>query len=143
MATATTEAPITVRESRTGVGSAIATVAATSVIGNAIVWAIGRGAGADFHVARPGQSAMTVNLPMVIGTTLLPVVIGGLLLWWAARRTARGPRVLAWLGLAVGIVTVGAPFSMEALNSTRMSLAAMHILTGLVWWLAVRRVPTR
>lgn len=82
---------------------------------------------------------MQIGLGAVAVATLVPVLLGGLVLVVSAPRSRRAPGVLAWLGLAIGVLTVITPISAQADLGTKVVLASMHLTTGVVWWLALRR----
>ena len=63
-------------------------------------------------------------VPLLIGTALLIVV---------RRRGARAWLLLAAVGLALGLITIVMPVSATATVATTMTLATMHLITGLVW----------
>lgn len=106
---------------------------------NVAVLLVAGAVGADLLV-RPvaGQPAETVGIPMVLLMTLAPVVVGTVLLVVLARR-ARAWDALAWIGLAAGLLTTPAPFFVDARLGTAVALAAMHVVTGVVWFVVVRR----
>lgn len=112
---------------------------ATATAGNLAVWGGARLIGADFHVVRPDGVAFTVGAGPVVLFTVGSIVIGALALALATRLSARAWRVLAWLGLAIGILTVPMPFTVTAGLDTQLALGTMHVLTGLAWFAALRR----
>ena len=43
------------------------------------------------------------------------------------------------VGLALGLITIVMPVSANATVATTMTLATMHLITGLVWFIVVWR----
>ena len=95
-------------------------------------------AGAEMVAAQTSIGATFVAL-----NTVGPLLIATLILLPMRRRGARAWRALATTGLAVGFVTSPAPFTVSAEDSTRLALAAMHVITGVIWFLVVRRAAAR
>lgn len=115
-------------------------VALASAILNLVIFAIARAADTNLLVRQPGAAeAIQISAGAVVTVTLAPVILGTLALFVARRWGARGWRVLARAGLAIGLITVAMPLSMEADNATRLTLASMHIVVGVVWFLIVGR----
>lgn len=118
-------------------------IALVSIVANLVAYAVARGLGADFEVTRPDGATMTVGVPAVILTTLVPLVLGLIALVVAARWGARGWSALAWTGLALGVLTVVMPLSTDAAAGTKAGLAVMHVLSGLIWFVIVRQTARR
>ncbi len=106
---------------------------------NLAVLAIARIGGANMSARPSGQEAMTVGVLMIVAVTLVPVLIGSGFLAMLARRGTRSWWKLAIAGLVIGVVTAPASLTVEAESSTRAALAAMHLITGCVWFVVVRR----
>lgn len=98
--------------------------------------------GADFRV-QVGDATQTIGFGMVAFMTLGPMVLGALALVLASRWGRRGWDAVGWLGLVVGVVTVVLPLSADAGTGTRLALALMHVVAGVTWLVAVRRLPPR
>ena len=110
----------------------IAAVAAAVV--NVIVYFIGQAAGAALVAG--GQP---VGVAQVIIATLVTFALGAGLLWLVARRHPDGARLLAWIGLGLGVVSVIAPLTMAADLATGLTLVPMHLVAGIAWFVAVGR----
>ncbi|GAB7193065.1 hypothetical protein NUM3379_37740 [Kineococcus sp. NUM-3379] len=117
--------------------------AALAVTANLIALVAGRFAGADMVVRQPGAAAQTIGVVHVVVATLVGLAAGALLLLVLRNRGPRAWTALAIAGLVVGLATTPAPFSTAAGTGTQVTLAAMHVLAGLVWFLRVRRGPRR
>lgn len=117
-----------------------ATVALASTILNLLILTVARAADTELLVRQPGAAeAMQISAGAVVTMTLAAVILGTLALLVARRWGARGWRVLARAGLAIGLITVVMPLSVDADSATRLTLASMHIVVGVVWFLIVRR----
>lgn len=115
-----------------------ALVAAVALPANLVVWLVADAAGVPFEVTQGGDT-QSVGPLMVIVMTLAPLLLGTLLLWATRSRAPRSWTVLAWVGLAVGLLSAALPLSVDASDGTSLSLAAMHVVVGLAWFGAVRR----
>lgn len=100
---------------------------------NLLVFGVGTAAGATWEIAAPEP----VNALMVVVSTLLPFLLAGALTWLVARRFPVAPRWFAWAGLVVGVVSAPVGFLASSDVTTGASLAAMHLVAGVSWFLAV------
>jgi hypothetical protein len=111
----------------------VAIVAATVL--NLIVLAIGSAAGATLEINAPES----INAPTVAAFTVGIMVIAGAALWALSRRR---PSVLGWApraGLVFAVVTAVMPFLASPDRKTGVTLAAMHLITGLAWLIGLTR----
>lgn len=109
-----------------------------ALLANLALMVVGRLAGADFSVQPPNQVVMRVGVTLVCVTTLVPALMGTLLLVGFRQRGRSGWRALGVVGLLIGIFTAAAPFTVQAGPGTQIALAGMHVLTGLAWFLVLR-----
>ncbi|MBA3989675.1 MAG: hypothetical protein H0X54_01350 [Propionibacteriales bacterium] len=118
--------------------------AGASLAANLAVLGVATLAGADMLV-RPdaNKPVMQVGVILVAATTLLPLLLATMLLIPARRWGARGWRALAVAGLVVGVVSVVMPLGAQARPGTQLALASMHVITGVAWFLVVRRATAR
>lgn len=124
-----------VSPSRTTLAAAAAIAAS-----NLAVLGIGLLLGADMQVARSTAPAVTeIGVGLVLLMSLVPALLGGLLLWLAARRSMRAWHAVGWLGLALGLLTLPMPFSVAGSAGTTVTLATMHVVAGVVWFTVTRR----
>jgi hypothetical protein len=116
------------------------TVACLALVANLLVLVASRALGADFVVQQtPDAAAAEVTFVMVAVMTVAPVLLGTVLLLVLRRWGARAWRALAAVGLALGLLTVVMPFTVEATTGTQVGLALMHVVVGVVWFVLVRR----
>lgn len=108
----------------------VAMIAALVV--NLIVYAVGSAAGATWVA-----NGQPVGWYLVVIATLVSMAIGGAITYLLARRWARATVVMAWVGLAFAIVSVPSPILASDNATTGWSLAAMHVITGVAWFVAV------
>ena len=114
--------------------------AGIAIVINLIVLGLGRLAGADMSVQPPGSPApMTIGVVQVVATVLVPLLVATVLLIAVRGRGARAWRLLAAVGLGVGLITVAMPLLATATAATTVALATMHVVTGLVWFILVWR----
>jgi len=110
----------------------VAIAALVAVVVNLAVYAIGDVAGATWEA-----NGQEVAWFMVISATLIPFAIGGLLTWALARNWAPATRWMAWIGLAFAVVSLPMPFVASSDMATSVTLASMHVLAGIAWFVAV------
>lgn len=95
-------------------------------------------------VVQPGATeAIEFGAVIVALGTVIPLALGTAALALATRWGSRGWVAVAWLGLAVGLLTTVSPFTVVASTSTSVTLAAMHVVAGVVWFALVRRSSSR
>ncbi|HEX6056980.1 MAG TPA: DUF6069 family protein [Intrasporangium sp.] len=123
---------------------AIAIAAAATVL-NTALWGAGRLLGVDFVVVPRGSApadAQAISAGIVAAVTIMSVLLGAVLLAATRRASERWwPRV-ASTGLAIGLVTLAMPLVATASVGTKGFLATMHLLTGVIWFVQVRRAVT-
>ena len=118
---------------RTGLTSICIALAA-----NLAVLAVAVLAGAEMVAAQTSIGVFVVSV-----NTVVPLLVATLVLLPLRRWGARAWRVLVTTGLAIGFVSSPAPFTVSAEDPTRVALVAMHVITGVVWFLVVRRAVAR
>ena len=118
-------------------------ITGTALVANTVVLAAARMAGADMIVQRDAATAVTIGVGSVALMTALPIMLATILLLALRRRAARAWGALAVMGLLVGLVTAPVPLAVTAEASTSTALALMHLTTGVVWFVVVRRAATR
>ena len=119
------------------IGALIAGLAAAV---NLVVLALGRIAGADMNVQPAGApTAMTIGIGLVVVTTVLPVLVGTLLLIAVRGRGGPAWRFLAAAGLVFGLASVAMPVLATATAATTTTLGSMHVVAALAWFVLVWR----
>ena len=111
---------------RLGLGIVVA------VVVNLVVYAVGSAAGATW-IAN-GQAVGWFMVPIA---TVIAMAIGGLITWLLARRWDKATITMAWVGIVFAVISVPGPLLGSTDTPTRWALAAMHITTGIVWFVAV------
>ncbi len=116
-----------------------AQAAAVGLVGNIAIFALASAAGVTFALRQStGGTQIEINIFSVIIATLVSVLIGSAV--YALLRSHRaGLTALSVAGVIVGLASAGLPLSMVGDSAARYSLAAMHVLTGVVFALVVRR----
>jgi hypothetical protein len=133
-ATRPTREPVTSRPSlRAAVTTGI--VGASS---GTVLWLVAATAGVDFEVTT-GGATLTVTPVEIAATVAVATTVGGLVLAATRRRWPEAPQVLAWAGLAVGLLSAVSPLLAASSMAAGLALALMHLITGTAWWVAVRR----
>ncbi|HNE90015.1 MAG TPA: DUF6069 family protein [Actinomycetota bacterium] len=110
----------------------IGIAAVVAVLVNVAVYAIGDVAGATWQA-----NGQEVAWFMVISATLIPFAIGGLITWALARKWMSAPRWMAWIGLVFAVVSLPMPFFASGDSTTALTLATMHVVAGIAWFVSV------
>lgn len=128
-------------------GPAVADVAVVTIraalvalVANIIVQVLARVSGVELVLTPPGGQAIQVQPSSIVTMTLVPVVAGGLLLALLGRSGRSWTRSMAWIGLVIGLGTALMPISMGGDLAAQLTLATMHVLTGIAWFGSVRRL---
>lgn len=122
--TATAAAPVNPKR--------IALAALAALMLNLVAFAVASAADATWFA-----NNMTIGWYMVVFATLIPMAIGAGITVLLTRKTAAAPRVMAWVGLIFALVSVPMPFLMSSDAPTSLALAAMHVITGVAWFVGV------
>jgi len=112
-----------------------AIVVAVAAAVNLAIFAIGSAAGASMIVNTGSATQLIAVLPVV--ATVVPLVLAGLVTWFVARRVRVFRPVAGWVGAVVALFSTIAPFVMSADAATGVSLAAMHVVAGVAWFVAL------
>ena len=112
-------------------------VAAIAAIINVVVYFIGSAAGATMVVTSPQE--MQIPFVVVIIATLLPLLLAGIITWLIARRVPAFHTFARWAGAIVAVVSIIEPFLVTEDTTTALSLAAMHIVGGAAWFVALTK----
>lgn len=110
----------------------------TSIALSLVALGIASAAGATMLVTTPGSpEPMQINAGQVVVSLAMPMLIVGALLWWLGRSRPALVRWIAWIGLAIGVLTAPMPFSATSDLPTALALAAMHAVAGIAWFVAL------
>lgn len=82
---------------------------------------------------------MIVGIGAVLLALVVSVAIGTLTLAAIGRGRSSRWRFLAVVGFGLSAVSIAAPLSVQATEATTATLAAMHIVAGLIWFVALWR----
>lgn len=110
-----------------------------ALVANIVIHTVAAVLGVTFVLTPPGGQPVEINVASVSLMSVVPIVVGGLLLALLARYAAGAARSLSWVGLLIGVGTTLMPISMDGDLSTRLVLASMHVVTGLAWFVSLRR----
>jgi hypothetical protein len=108
-----------------------------AAIVNSIIFMIAKGADATMVVNQGG--AQEIALPMVIASTLFGLVVAAVLASQIGKKSQAFLSKSPIIGLVFGIVTAVAPFGASDDSKTALSLASMHIVAGVTWYLGAKR----
>jgi hypothetical protein len=117
--------------------------AAAGAVVNSAIFGIGRAADVPFHVV-DGSSEETVNIGGVLFMSIAAVAVGLLgvaVAYWLFGRKSLRP--FAVLGVLIALASnIGFP-DVEATAATKWSLAAMHVVVGIVYAASLEVVRAR
>ena len=108
-----------------------------AAIVNSIIFIIAKGADATMAVNQGG--AQEIALPMVIASTLFGLVVAAVIASQIGKKSQAFMSKSPIIGLVFGIVTAVAPFVASNDSKTALSLASMHIVAGVTWYLGAKR----
>lgn len=134
---------MTSQQPRPGFGRALivglaAGVAAALV--NLIVFFIGGAMGIVFE-GQMGPGAPVMPLPAIafVMASLVPALLGALAYVVSVRFIPRGRAIFIGVALAVAVLSLFSPLTMEVALATRLTLAALHLVTAaIITWGLVR-----
>ena len=113
------------------------TFAVIAAIINSVIFLIGKSADATMVVNQGGSQE--IALPMVIASTLFGLMVAAFIASRIGMRSQSFQSKSPIIGLIFGIVTAAAPFSASDDSKTALTLATMHIVAGVTWYLGVKR----
>lgn len=112
--------------------------ASVAVVANLMILAVSSAAGTSFLVPGfGGMGAARVTGVQVFVTTMF-AMLAGTAATAVASRSGR-VRAVQLAGALFAIVSLGAPLSLQADTPTKLSLAAMHLVAGIIFVLGVHR----
>lgn len=106
--------------------------AGAALFGNLLVYGISTFTDTPLWVTT-GLTASTVSPVTVAIMSVVPVFLGTVLTMLVARSSARAVTVMSWVGLAIGVLSAAMPLAL-AQGGAKGYLAAMHVVTGIIWW---------
>ncbi len=112
-----------------------------AAVANLVVYLIGRAAGVGFSLEM-GGSVTQVGAAQVLLLSIVSIVVGTALAALLARRGADRLRWAQAVGAAVAVLSAVGPLSAAA-GATGILLAAMHLITGASYVLALQAVRRR
>ncbi|KHL17086.1 hypothetical protein CLV56_0810 [Mumia flava] len=115
----------------------VAGLGLVAVLVNLLLLAVGHALGADYDV---GQE-VPVRVEHLLAGTLVPFVLASTLLWLLTRNHAPRRRPLARVGLGLGVLSALAPALSAESAESALFLAAMHVVTAALWYVAVAPRP--
>jgi Family of unknown function (DUF6069) len=113
------------------------TFAVIAAIINSVIFLIGKSADATMVVNQGGSQE--IALPMVIASTLFGLMVAAFIASRIGIRSQSFQSKSPIIGLIFGIVTAAAPFSASDDSKTALTLASMHVVAGVTWYLGVKR----
>lgn len=111
---------------------------AVAVVLNLAALVLGGLSGATWQTSAPES----INALTVAVTTVVPLLGAGSVTWLIGCQRPGLVRWAAWGGLIFGLALLPMPFVASDDLATAVSLASMHVITTVAWFLAVRPAPT-
>jgi Family of unknown function (DUF6069) len=131
----TTSIHITTRTEAFPVRRTALLTSAAAIATNVAVFSLARSRDVNFRFLTPGSAnaAQTVGFGAVIGVTLVAMIAG----WAAVALTRRGDRLtlgaMAIIGGVIAVLSCAGPLTINAASSVKLTLAALHLITGLYY----------
>lgn len=114
-----------------------ATYALFASIINSIIFVIAKAEDASMVVNQGGSQR--IALPLVLASTFFGLVFAALIASRIGKKFQSFLPKSPIIGLVFGIATAVAPFGASDDSKTAVSLASMHIVAGLVWFVGANR----
>ncbi|MFJ3957484.1 DUF6069 family protein [Arthrobacter sp. NPDC090010] len=108
---------------------------AASAVVNTALYALAVLIGASMVMATPQPNRIPWFAPAV--ASLIPLLIAGLIAWIVVRKRPGASRWFAWGGLLFAVLSCASLLSAPD-PATGLGLAAMHLVTGVAWFLALK-----
>ncbi len=108
-----------------------------AAIVNSIIFLIAKGAEATMIVNQGG--AQEIALPMVLASTLFGLVVAAVIANQIGKKSQGFISKSPMIGLVFGVVTAATPFAASDDSKTALSLASMHIVAGVTWYLGSKQ----
>lgn len=118
--------------------SRLTVVTAAALVINLAIYALGKAADATWDAGAPYE----IGAVAVVGATLVPLLLGGLVVSLLARRWPKSQRLLAWAGLVFALVSMPMGYIASQDGPTGLALGAMHVVAGFAWFFGVRPTAT-
>jgi len=103
---------------------------------NVILYFVGQSAGASMKVGV--DPVATVSFAQVLGYTLAPMLVLGMLVFGVGRLQPGVCKVAQWVGLAMAILSIALSIMSATSAGTAVFLSLMHVVVGAAWFFAVR-----
>lgn len=109
-------------------------VALVAAVANLISYALGSMAGATWTTSAP-EAIDPITIAVF---TVAPLLLAGVVVRFASRRRPGVVNAAAWAGLAFGFLGTPMPFLASSDVVTAVSLASMHVIAGIAWFVALK-----
>jgi hypothetical protein len=103
--------------------------ATVSALVNTVIFYTASVLGASWNVGSP----QPVNIVLVLGFTLVPIVLGAWVTSLVAKKSEAARKVLVWAGFALAILSTPGGLVLAADQATGIALAVMHPVVAVAW----------
>ena len=111
---------------------------AVAVVAPIVVWIVASVAGVDFVVTSPAFGTLSIDVPLVIVSTVPIALAAWGVLALLERRTPRARRIWTIVGVVVLVLSLPPLALLEATVATKVALGFMHLAAGLPLILMLR-----
>jgi len=111
---------------------------AVAVVAPIVVWIVASVAGVDFVVTSPAFGTLSIDVPLVIVSTVPIALAAWGVLALLERRTPRARRIWTIMGVVVLVLSLPPLALLEATVATKVALGFMHLAAGLPLILMLR-----
>ena len=119
-----------------------AAAAVTGTAVNTAIFGIGRAAGVDYVAATTRQGPQLIHVQHVVSLSLMSFAVGLAVTAIATGVGRPSVRVIQILATVVAVLSVGMDVGIDSTLSAKTSLAAMHLVMGLVFVACLRLAST-
>lgn len=116
--------------------------AAAALILDSVVYLIALANGASMIVDQGGQE-LALGYGGIVAAAVLPLALGGVIVWLLVRWKPVLWTWFAWIGLVFAVASSPASVVAAADTATGVSLATMQVIAGVVWFAALMIGRTR
>ena len=108
-------------------------IALIGAVANLAVFDAGSLAGATWIA-----NGQTLGWYMVVFASLFPLFVAALVTALLAKKWSHAITVFSWVGLVFGVITAPTTFFATADTVSAVSLAFMHVIAGVTWFVGIR-----
>lgn len=83
-------------------------------------------------------SSQDVDVVMIAIMTVVPFLLGAVIVLATRRWAPRAWHLLAWAGLVLGLISLAGPLLADATTGSKVALSLMHLSAATAWFAGLR-----